>query len=378
MGISEYEKDGKSLFKVIVNLRSDCQKFRVQKQKAGLTSRRSAEQSERLLYRECERELFKKGQEQISWGDLVEAWELAMMKHPPFGQKLQRTTVIDRVNALIMYTKEWWDVPSDQISRSDVLDVFEFMNFEGKSKARKKDVKAAMNSVFNWAIDSGKLINVQVSPANGVRFAKEPEAEPEILSLSEIRSLLRLAKEQSHPWYPVWSAALMTGMRSGELYALKWKDIDWESKRLMVSKSYSGRLKKVKSTKAGYWRDVPINEELLRLLKDLRAQAGAREEVLSRPPGWGRGEAARHLRMFCEGNGLPSIRFHALRACFATQLIRDAVAPAIVMKICGWKDIKTMQRYIRLAGIEIEGATTGLKILPEDEVMGRVFNLFTE
>jgi hypothetical protein len=46
------------------------------------------------------------------------------------------------------------------------------------------------------------------------------------------------------------------------------------------------------------------------------------------------------------------------------------------MKIAGWKDLKTMQRYIRLAGIEVKGATDGLKLLPEAEVMGRVANLF--
>ncbi len=63
-------------------------------------------------------------------------------------------------------------------------------------------------------------------------------------------------------------------------------------------------------------------------------------------------------------------------ACFATQLLRDNIAPVVVMKICGWKDLKTMQRYVRLAGIEIEGATEKLKILPPKDVMGRVVELF--
>ena len=47
------------------------------------------------------------------------------------------------------------------------------------------------------------------------------------------------------------------------------------------------------------------------------------------------------------------------------------------MKICGWRDLKTMQRYIRLAGIEEHGATQVLKIMPSDlAVMGEVVNLF--
>jgi len=34
------------------------------------------------------------------------------------------------------------------------------------------------------------------------------------------------------------------------------------------------------------------------------------------------------------------------------------------MKVCGWKDLDTMGRYIRLAGIDELGATDSLKILP--------------
>lgn len=99
--------------------------------------------------------------------------------------------------------------------------------------------------------------------------------------------------------------------------------------------------------------------------------------VLPRFQDWKDGRQAQVLRNFCDGMELPSIKFHTLRACFATQLIKDAVAPAVVMKICGWKDLKTMQRYIRLAGVEVDGATESLKILPMEDTMDNVVKLFT-
>jgi integrase len=81
--------------------------------------------------------------------------------------------------------------------------------------------------------------------------------------------------------------------------------------------------------------------------------------------------------MFCKGIGLPSIRFHALRACFATQLMAHNIAPARVMKICGWRDLKTMECYVRLAGIDERGATDCLQLLASDaEAMGKVVQLF--
>jgi hypothetical protein len=45
-------------------------------------------------------------------------------------------------------------------------------------------------------------------------------------------------------------------------------------------------------------------------------------------------------------------------------MLRSGVEPAKVMKICGWKELKTMQHYIRLAGIEIQGATEAIRVLP--------------
>ncbi len=165
-------------------------------------------------------------------------------------------------------------------------------------------------------------------------------------------------------------------MRSGELYALEWDQVDFENKVIFVHRNWTNRCG-YGPTKGRYWRAVRIeSSQVLQLLTELKVKRGSEKHVLHHFKTWTDGEAAAILREFCIGSGIPSVRFHTLRACFATQLIRDAVAPAVVMKICGWKDLKTMQRYIRLSGIEVKGATEGLKLLPEREVMGRVVELF--
>lgn len=38
-----------------------------------------------------------------------------------------------------------------------------------------------------------------------------------------------------------------------------------------------------------------------------------------------------------------------------------------MMKICGWKDLKTLAIYLRLAGVEEKGVTEGLRILPKED-----------
>ena len=76
--------------------------------------------------------------------------------------------------------------------------------------------------------------------------------------------------------------------------------------------------------------------------------------------------------------GPPKIKFHALRVCFAPQLLAKGTPAAIVMKICGWRDLKTMEFYVRVAGVEEKWATDCLKILPSEvEIMGNVASLFS-
>lgn len=245
------------------------------------------------------------------------------------------------------------------------------------SIARRKRLRTAIDAIYKWGFLAGKLKGITSNPTDGFKsMSKEEEKLPEILNLGQIRTLLSYAERLNHPWYPIWALALFTGMRSGELYALQWDQVDFENKTIFVHRNWTNRTG-YGPTKGRYWRSVPIeSDQVLNFLKELKVKSPTQNNVLYHFNLWTKGEAAKVLREFCVGSGLPSIRFHTLRACFATQLIRDSVAPAVVMKICGWRDLKTMQRYIRLAGIEVRGATEGLKLLPEREAMGRVVSLF--
>ncbi|MCB9026996.1 MAG: site-specific integrase [Bdellovibrionaceae bacterium] len=290
----------------------------------------------------------------------------------------QTTALQDYVQACRKYTKAWWRRPAADITGADLKRLFfEVAHEHGRSIAVQQKLKAAINTIFEWGIESGRIRGVNFSPASNIKLVgRKMEKQTEILTQKQISQLLRLAKELNHPWYPIWFAAVHTGARSGELYALLWSDIDFEGSRLYINKSYSKRSNSIGPTKAGYWRDVPINSELMKFLKELRLQSSGRENVLPHPTDWTRGEQAKVLKTFLAQVGLPQVKFHTLRACFATHLLRHKVAPAIVMKICGWKDLETMQRYVRLAGIEVEGATDSLKFLSEKKVLATVVEIF--
>ena len=102
-----------------------------------------------------------------------------------------------------------------------------------------------------------------------------------------------------------------------------------------------------KDTKSGDDRIIQIAPQLMELLREWKLQSPTPESgfVLPRISKWDKGEQARELRMFLSGLGLPAIRFHDLRATWATLLLSKGVEPIKVMLMGGWKDIKTMQIY---------------------------------
>lgn len=83
---------------------------------------------------------------------------------------------------------------------------------------------------------------------------------------------------------------------SGELYALEWNDIDLENNLIRVSKTHNNRLKIIISTKAGYWRTVPISPELRNLLITLKQNNT--NYVLPLLMSWTRGGQAKDLPAF--------------------------------------------------------------------------------
>ncbi len=365
--------NGEELWEVYVNIRSQTSSIRVQKRLKGAKTEAQAKKQEIQLTRECERELLLKESKGISWSELLEKYELHQKQD--FSSKLSAQTKADYVATIRKHTNAWMARESSGINPSDVRELFiETANV--LSVAHQIKVKSILNKIFSYGIESGLIKNMPMLPTAGIKFQKEEEKMPEILTISEIKKLLFAARELEHRWYPIWAFALLTGMRNGEIYALLWDDVDFDNKIINLTKSFNKRSGQTKCTKGGYWRHIPISSELETLLKELKLKSSGNPHVLPRIRDWNKGYQARELRAFCQSIGIPSIRFHALRACFATQLIRQGIPAIQIQKICGWKDLETMQRYIRLAGIEISGVTENLKILPDRAVMAEVVNLF--
>lgn len=196
------------------------------------------------------------------------------------------------------------------------------------------------------------------NPCVGITI-KIPESSLTVLTSHEVDKFLREAKAVNHRFYPVWAVALMTGMRSGELFALQWSDIDLDSKLIRISKSWSSKVGIV-PTKTKTCRVVPVSEGLANFLKELKLQTEVTGYVLPRLWEWEQGQQALITRDFCTAAGVTPVRFHDLRATFITNLLAKGVSLARVMAVVGHAEIKTTNGYLRKAGVDIQGSTEDL------------------
>lgn len=358
--------------------------IRVQKYQECLTEE-EAKKVERRLIKETTEEVARREALGTCWKAVVNHWETEAkdeegnFRNPLTGKKMTSQTVRDTVSVLKNWTHEWLAIPAGELTRKHGKDVIRAAEDAELSKSHVKRIKNAVQTVFDFGIQEGVILGAKQSPVFGVLLSSPDNEElPEILSVEEVRKLLVTARAINHEWYPIWAVALTTGMRSSELYALRKENVLLKEGLIRISESWDWHQDKAKSTKGGYWRNAPIPSSLVPILDPLMKTEG--EFLLPRLERWEEGLQAQVLRNFCLQIGIKSVRFHALRACFATHLLASGVEDVKVMRIGGWRDFKTFERYVRLSGIREKGLSESLGqvILPTDqsvaEHLGSLYN----
>lgn len=253
--------------------------------------------------------------------------------------------------------EEWGRKFVDTITRDDVEKLHRSAVGD-KSQGHQKYMLKCIRLAFGYAFDRG---HINRNPVPVMKFKQRSKIMP-VLNEEQARRLLTKAREFNDEWYPHWTVAIYTGMRNGELYALTWDNVDLGARLIYVKKAWDKMNGFKEYTKSGEDRVVSIPPELLLVLQELKLRSKGEYFVLPRLSKWDKGEQARELRRFLVGIGLPEIRFHDLRATWATLLLSKGVEAVKVMQMGGWSDYETMMIYIRKAGIDIRGSSDVLKL----------------
>lgn len=192
--------------------------------------------------------------------------------------------------------------------------------------------------------------------AEAVKLPRLRYKEMRPLTLEEARRLLAAAK--GHRLYPALLLELATGLRRGELFALRWRDVDLNRGLLHVRRIINrvqtpDREKKTalvfeEPKTANSRRTVPIPKDVVAELKahkarqneeKLRLGAAYEDNDLVFATPLGRpvdpDNAGKRYKTLLKKAGLPGVRFHDLRHTFATLLLEADEHPKVVQELLG-------------------------------------------
>lgn len=240
-----------------------------------------------------------------------------------------------------------------------------------------KIIYIILSEVFSYAHSEGDLSR---NPMHNVKMPKKatfkPEREIVALESDEVRAVERIAEMKNKNGRPCIMQAhalvflVHTGLRCGEFLALKWSDIDFESRIVTVNKNLSMvydrdkdgvRIKhkkaRIKCTKtASGNRIVPLNTKAIAALNSLKAVYREMDIVSDSVAVTRKGttlssdQLRRVLRRVLAYAGIDKpFTLHQLRHTFATQALNAGIPITVVSKWLGHANISvTYNTYIHV------------------------------
>jgi integrase len=247
----------------------------------------------------------------------------------------------------------------DQLTSDHVQGLYAAMKKAGASDRMRQLAHAVLHRALQTAVES-KPPKMPFNPCDYVETPRLPAAKVhrvEPYGVEEVQSLLTAAEGDRLKALIV--LAVFTGLRQGELFGLRWPDIDLGAGALSVRHSLeevNGKLS-LKEPKSGKTRRVELPPLAVDALWEHRTRMLA-EGHLGGPVfcdtrgGWLRkSNFLRNVfRPLIEKAGLPRRRFHDLRHTSATLLLTLGVHPKVVQERLGHSNISvTLDTYSHVA-----------------------------
>jgi integrase len=162
---------------------------------------------------------------------------------------------------------------------------------------------------------------------------------------------------------PLYLCAVMTGLRQGELLALRWLDVDWMARRVRVADNFPrGRSDRADPPKSHHLRSVPLPDRLGAELERHFQRSAYRTEddlVFCHPHSGHAYDASKLCRRFEDGlerAGVRRVTFHELRHTFGTQMAAAGALLRAIQEWMGHADAKTTEIYAHYAPDPTNGA----------------------
>lgn len=236
------------------------------------------------------------------------------------NKKTTRTTEVYTYQLLKVIAPKWGGMQLTKVNPVAVEAWLKALPVAQGSKAKSKGV---LSVLFQHAMRYGWAT---VNPIRLVRQSAIPQQEEIVLEPVEVAALL---EELRDPFRSLILLAAVTGLRRGELFGLKWEDVDFKGAEIRVVRSVVDQVEGPPKTLASR-RPLPMSVELSSALRTWREQSDfpddrdwvfASPHAIGKKPFWPDAVLKRHILPAAKRAGITKrIGWHTFRRTLATLL----------------------------------------------------------
>lgn len=258
--------------------------------------------------------------------------------------QLKRSTC-DRYDTMLKHhlLRRWGSRCIDTIGPADVAQFKAAQVDAGLSKKTVNNQLGLLSSMLHRAQEWGQL--PRVPKIKLFKLPRPKDREYRWISREEADQLVAAAWGY---WPAMFTVALNTGLRMGELQALRWSDVDLRRRRLVVRRSWwDGTFD---TPKSGKNREIPLNAQAVDALEShprmLRCELvfhTSSGNVIDKP------DMNKGLWRVCKAAGLERFSWHTTRHTFASWLVAAGVPLRTVQQLLGHSTITMTERYAHVA-----------------------------
>jgi integrase len=230
------------------------------------------------------------------------------------------------------------------LTRSRIQDLVDRLTASGLAPSTVANAILPLRAIYRRAVDREQIA---VNPTERLALPKERRGSARVAEPREVEALLSVLPPHHRV---LWSAAVYTGLRRGELQALRWSAVDLEAGIVRVERSWDRVAGSVAPKSRSGERSVPIPGALGDELRAQRLRQGGGGEgfvfsITGERP-FDPSNALRAARRVWRSAGLSPLGFHQCRHTYASLMIAAGVNAKALSAYMGHSSITvTLDRY---------------------------------
>ncbi len=300
----------------------------------NVTAKTKTECAEKL---ELLKEQYGKPTEKINsempFGEWIDFWYQTYCKHT-----IRLTTQLEYESRIYKHIiPEIGSIPLNKLTQADLQQFYARTKSSGRkikvesygaglSDRAVRAIHANCRSALEKAVQEGLI---RVNPAIGCKLPPKKSREMKVLTQNEVIRFLNRAKEEGY--YELFLLELGTGIRRGEILALKWGDLNFTTGELRIERQvnvFNGeQVISVPKTKASI-RTVILPPSLLQILSEYKETVNSEwmfpsplDSTKTRHPS----AVRKRMQIILERAGCKKVRFHDLRHTFSVMALENGM-----------------------------------------------------